>query len=119
MKHMLRRVLTMPRSRTDKSYEQWLGYSKDELRAHIESQFSPGMSWERAGSFQLDHKFPIVAFRAKGISDPAIINSLKNLQVLTPLQNRIKSDKYDQGEFAQFLTAHFGNGGVTYTQGVA
>ena len=92
-KRMLRRVLTMARVRKDLPTERMLGYSKLELRAHLEGQFRPGMSWSSRDSFHIDHIIPIAHYFKLGIFDPAVINALSNLQVLTPAENRVKRDK--------------------------
>lgn len=92
-KQMLRRVLTMARIRKDATTEQLLGYTKGQLRAHLENQFQPGMSWSDRASFHIDHKHPVAEFFRLGVFDPKIINALDNLQVLTPAQNRAKSDR--------------------------
>lgn len=92
-KAMLRRVLTMARRRKDARTELMLGYSKDELRKHLEAQFRPGMSWVDRDSFHIDHIVPVSHFLKRGIYDPSVINALGNLQVLTPEENRRKGDK--------------------------
>lgn len=73
--------------------ERALGYTSRELRAHIESQFQPGMSWSARGSFHIDHRTPVAEFFRRGVYDPVVINALSNLQPLTPAQNRKKADK--------------------------
>jgi len=93
-KRMLRRILTMARVRKDASTESLLGYTKTELRAHLEGQFRPGMGWDVRDSFHIDHKRPVADFFKFGIYDPRQINALDNLQVLTPAENRAKSDNY-------------------------
>lgn len=90
-KRMVRRILTMPRKRGDIRSEVLLGYSKQQLRDHLEKQFRPGMSWEERDSFHVDHIIPVAEFLKNGITDLAKINALTNLQVLTPHENRIKS----------------------------
>ena len=92
-KRMRRRVLTMARVRKDATTEQLLGYTQAQLRAHLESQFQPGMSWSARDSFHIDHRHPVAEFFRQGIFDPKVINALDNLQVLTPAQNRAKSDR--------------------------
>lgn len=94
-KNMLRRVLVMARVRKDASTELLLGYTKDQLKRHLESQFKPGMSWAARESFHIDHIRPVADFFRAGIFDPAQINALSNLQVLTPEQNRAKRDRLD------------------------
>lgn len=92
-KRMLRRVLTMARVRKNLPTEKLLGYSKEDLRRHLESQFRDGMSWEKRESFHIDHITPVAYFFKQDIRDPAIINALSNLQVLTPQENFSKSDR--------------------------
>lgn len=53
------------------------------------------MSWSSRGSFEIDHKIPMAHFFNNGIFDPAVINALDNLQVLTPQENKSKSDRLD------------------------
>lgn len=92
-KQMLRRILTMSRVRKDTQTEKLLGYSKIELRHHLESKFKPGMSWANRDSFHIDHIVPVADFFRRGIYDPTVINALSNLQPLTPAENRVKSDR--------------------------
>lgn len=92
-KRMLRRILTMARVSKRATTEQLLGYGKDELRAHLEAQFRPGMSWSIRGSFHIDHIRPVADFFRSGIFDPKLINALSNLQPLTPDENRKKRDR--------------------------
>lgn len=100
-KRMLRRILTMARVKKDgRRHEHLLGYTKDDLRAHLEKQFLPGMSWGVRNSFHIDHIKPVAQFFREGIFDPAVINALSNLQVLTPEANRVKSDKFETRNFS-------------------
>lgn len=92
-KRMLRRVLTMARVRKDARAEGLLGYTKTQLRSHLESQFRRGMSWENRSSFEIDHIVPVADFFRRGIHDPSVINALSNLQPLTPEENRAKRDR--------------------------
>ena len=75
------------------SREQILGYTREQLRAHLESQFRPGMSWE-SGGFHVDHIKPSPRSFVKVLTDPAVIHALDNLQILTPHENLTKSDKF-------------------------
>jgi len=42
----------------------WVGCGKEEFRAHIESQFQSGMTWDNncRGGWSLDHMMPVYAF---------------------------------------------------------
>ena len=97
-KRFIYRLIRMSAARKSAPTELLLGYTRAELRSHIEKQFRPGMSWENRGSFHIDHKTPVAVFLRQGITDFAIINALSNLQVLTPAENRKKSDKVMAGE---------------------
>lgn len=103
-KRMLRRILTMARVKRDgRRSELLLGYTKLELRLHIESQFRAGMSWDARDSFHIDHIKPVAQFFREGCFDPAVINALSNLQVLTPSENRAKSDSFSDAPRKQAL----------------
>lgn len=67
-----------------------LGYSVEEFCRHIESQFLPGMSWEKRSAWHIDHIKPVSAFIAEGIRDPKIINALSNLCPLWVRDNLAK-----------------------------
>lgn len=45
--------------------EELLGYTLEELQAHIERQFTTGMSWEafHRGEIHIDHIVPVAAFK--------------------------------------------------------
>jgi len=74
------------------SYHKYFGCDKETLRAHIESLFREGMSWENYGKvWHLDHIVPI----SLGKKDYALILKLcnyKNLQPLFAAENIEKRD---------------------------
>ncbi len=74
-----------------------LGFTVDELRQHIEGQFSEGMNWEKflRGEIHLDHKIPINFFKPQSVDDPAFKAcwTLSNLQPLWARDNLSKGDK--------------------------
>jgi len=79
-------------NRSDRT-SNMLGYTKEDLRDHIEKKFKDGMSWENRGKWHIDHIVPIKHFLDNGIDDPKIINSLSNLQPLWAEENLAKSSK--------------------------
>lgn len=87
MRDMLRRVLHKTGGKKTSGSEVMLGYTSQELRSHIESQFMPGMSWENLGEWHIDHIRSIKSFLDDGITDPKIINALSNLQPLFAIEN--------------------------------
>ena len=76
------------------SWESLLGFSRIDLKNHLEEQFSGGMSWDNFGSFwEIEHKIPLSWFKTR----EQLINRgwrLDNLQPLEKELNREKSNKY-------------------------
>ena len=76
-----------------KSTSVILGYTANDLKQHIESQFAKGMSWDNYGEWHIDHIIPIARMVEFGITDPSIVNSLDNLQPLWAEDNLSKGAK--------------------------
>jgi hypothetical protein len=76
-----------------------LGCSIQEFKKHLESQFSPGMTWKNRGidGWHIDHIWPLSAF---DLSDPqqlAVACNYKNMQPLWEAENLKKKDKVPEG----------------------
>lgn len=58
------RLSTMKRGKASKRTEQLLGYTMQELKEHIQRQFTRGMTWGKfmAGEIHIDHIVPVAAF---------------------------------------------------------
>lgn len=92
MRDSLRRVLKIEKNgRTEKI----LGYTRLELKSHIERQFAKGMTWENHGEWHIDHITPISVLLAKGIEDPKVINCLTNLKPVWAKDNLKKNNKVE------------------------
>lgn len=72
-----------------------VGYSLEGLLAHLERQFTKGMSWENYGEWHIDHIIPLSAFDYKSASDPEFRAAwaLANLRPLWAKDNLTKSAK--------------------------
>jgi hypothetical protein len=84
----------------DKAGRRWetlVGYTLSELREHLESRFTEGMTWEkvRVGEIHVDHIFPLARLVITGPEDPTFRYawSLGNLQPLWASDNWKKNDK--------------------------
>jgi hypothetical protein len=55
-----------------------LGYSAIDLKNHITSLFSDGMSWDNYGEWHIDHIKPVSSFDTE--TPMNVVNSLDNLQ---------------------------------------
>lgn len=73
-----------------------LGYSRDALIQHLESQFQPGMSWANYGrapgrvSWEVDHIKPVTAFDHADPEQFKVCWGLQNLRPLWAAENRAK-----------------------------
>jgi hypothetical protein len=88
-----------------KGRRKWVslvGYSAAQLKAHIEAQFWPGMSWSNWGlskkgqrTWQIDHIAPRASFLFTSAEDPQFREcwALSNLQPLWWPDNISKSNK--------------------------
>ena len=77
---------------------KYVDYSFEQLKAHIESLWLPGMSWDNygRGGWHLDHIYPEAKLYITGPEDPTFkyLWSLANLQPLWESDNIVKNDKY-------------------------
>lgn len=85
---------------THKAGRRWetvVGYSLDELKCHLESQFQQGMSWDNYGEvWHIDHNRPIDSFDITSVEceDFKECWSLDNLKPMFARENLQKSNKY-------------------------
>jgi hypothetical protein len=88
----------MGRKKTSKS-EDLLGYTRKELKEHLEKQFTPEMNWQNHGGvWHVDHIIPVIYFVRNGITDLKVINALSNLRPLDKFENLSKGAKYNELE---------------------
>lgn len=77
-----------------------LGYSVDQLKAHLERCFLPGMSWSNYGRYgwEIDHKVPLSAHNYETPYDIDFKRAwaLSNLQPLWMSDNRSKHAKLEK-----------------------
>ncbi len=73
-----------------------IGCSIEALKVHLESQFTPEMSWENYGTYwEVDHKFPLARFDLTNPVQQKLAFHFENLQPLEAIANRKKSDKVE------------------------
>lgn len=71
-----------------------LGCSLEQLKAHLEAQFKPGMSWDNYGQWHVDHKRPCASFDLSKPEDQRACFHYTNLQPLWAKENRVKNSRY-------------------------
>lgn len=72
-----------------------IGCSREELRAHLESQFKDGMSWENYGrnGWHVDHKHPVSRFDLTNPDQQRACFHWTNLQPLWAIDNIRKGNR--------------------------
>lgn len=65
-----------------------LGYTPAQLKAHLEKQFTQGMSWDNRSEWQVDHITPISTATCE--ADVIALNQLSNLRPLWATENNKK-----------------------------
>lgn len=77
------------------SWEEIVGYTTEDLMAHLEGLFLPGMSWENYSAWHIDHIIPKSRFNYDNPFDPEFKEcwSLTNLQPLWAEDNIRKGSK--------------------------
>lgn len=89
MRDSLRRCM---RNKIDRTSDI-LGYTKEELVAHIERQFVRGMTWDNHGDWHIDHIIPVSWHVKSGETDPKVINALTNLKPMWAFENNSKGSR--------------------------
>lgn len=80
-------------------WETLVGYTVDDLKAHIERRFKPGMTWANYGPYwHIDHKIPQNAFNFEKPADIDFTRcwALKNLQPMWAPDNIRKRDRLEK-----------------------
>lgn len=79
-----------------RSWESVVGYTLQELFDHLQSQFEPGMSWDRMHEWHIDHVRPLSSFQMERVGDSQFMEAwaLNNLRPLWASENLRKGARY-------------------------
>ena len=90
---MLHRLFNMSWKGTIAEAEIALGYTRIQLRGHLEQLFESGMDWSNYGKngWHIDHVQPVSSFPVG--TPAAVVNALSNLQPLWQQDNLRKYNK--------------------------
>ncbi len=80
-----------------RSWQILIGCTTEDLRRHLESLFTEGMTWDvfMRGEIHIDHKTPLSSFHYKNTDDSDFKEAwkLENLQPLWAHDNQVKYNK--------------------------
>lgn len=84
-------------AKVGRSWESLVGYTVEQLRVHIERQFTKGMAWENRGLWEIDHITPLASFSFTSADCPdfKVAWSITNLRPLWAVKNRSKGAKLE------------------------
>ena len=77
----------------------YVGCSVEHVKAHLEQQFTDGMSWENYGDWHIDHRRPCASFDFNKDEDAHMCWHYTNLQPMWGAENIKKSDSFDPETF--------------------
>lgn len=82
-------------AKAGRGWQEIVGYTVNDLKAHLERQFERGMSWENYGKvWEIDHIRPVAAYDfTKGEEEIRACWALSNLRPLCAKENRVKGKK--------------------------
>ena len=78
--------------------QELIGCTYDQLRKHIESQFTRGMSWDNQGKWHIDHIIPCAAYDLTKPDRQRTCFNWQNLRPLWGTENARKADKITDGQ---------------------
>ena len=91
---------SLKNSKRSQNWELLVGYTVNDLKQHLQKQFTGNMTWEKLmeGEIHIDHKIPIVAFNYSKPDDYDFKRcwSLDNLQPMWAQDNRSKKARLDK-----------------------
>jgi len=93
----------LAKQKSNTHWEEFVDFTLDELKQHLESLFDDNMSWDNYGSYwHVDHIVPVAAFNYQSYLDESFKRcwSLQNLQ---PLEISLNVSKQD------FISEEWGN----------
>ena len=87
------RLYAFVKGKNKKSSFEYVGCSIDELKKHLSSQFTEGMSWENYGEWHIDHIRPCASFDLSKDEERYECFNYSNLQPLWAKDNLKKGAK--------------------------
>jgi hypothetical protein len=82
-------------SKSRASWQALAGYTVEQLKTHLERQFTKGMNWSNMGEWHIDHILPLSSFTFSAPDDPEFKAAwaITNLRPLWAVKNITKGAK--------------------------
>lgn len=78
---------------------EYIGCTIEDLKTHLERQFTPEITWESYGTvWHIDHRIPCAAWDLVDDFESKCCWNYRNLQPMLSSDNQRKKDKYDMSE---------------------
>jgi hypothetical protein len=103
--------LTLKGNKKGRHWEFLVGYTCEELKTHLEKQFTKKMNWENYGKYwHIDHRIPKSWFIFESTDDPEFKRcwALENLQPKPGKENMRKNSHYAEPTIHQILNRNVG-----------
>jgi hypothetical protein len=83
-------------NKAGRSWREFVPYTLEELMAHLEAKFLPGMTWDNRGEWHIDHIRPLCSFDFQTPECPQFREAwaLTNLQPLWAVDNLKKGGRW-------------------------
>lgn len=88
-------VLRREGAQRSRTLEEYCGCTGEELMAHLETQFTDGMSWDNRREWNVDHIRPCASFDLTEDEQARLCFNWRNLAPLYAKENFSKSDSYE------------------------
>jgi hypothetical protein len=101
-----RQFRNMRQGKSCGGWKQHVGYTLLDLKRHLESQFTEGMTWDNYGEWHIDHIIPKSAFTFTAPDDPRFLAcwALDNLRPLWAKENSSKCDTIPDTHLTEYVT---------------
>ena len=97
---------SLNKNKNGKKWESLVGYSLNDLKNHLQKQFTERMSWNNYGVYwHIDHRIPQSKFKFNSYEDKQFKEcwALENLQPLESKKNVSKINRYSEPTLNQIL----------------
>lgn len=87
------KIDNLNKNKNSQFFHSFIGYSAIELKEHIESQFTDGMTWDNYGEWHIDHIIGVINWDKN--THTSIVNALSNLRPLWATTREINGVIYE------------------------